>query len=572
MGEDTNLYHKIKISRNWYLSAVTLAIISNFISYIIIFDYEAEFMLFSTTSALMVLAYYLKNFISFQEDDSEPSDASFPEFIIGKNGIIQNANRTFIQNYMNESSFDIGRNFASQIPPSIFNKIISPMNFGKPLLVILNSKTDQNSIKNFIAVPKGFSPTKDGFRVLLFSIDQKDSSFDSESHQQRLQAIGQLAIGISHDFNNVLTAIRGYSDLLQEKVSENSEIYEDALQIKENCKRASSLVKQLLTFSKKHEVKYVKLELHDVVSQTYKLLARLLGEKIEINISKKTDSSLILADKNQIEQVIMNLALNAKDAMIAGGNLSIVISRKLIDSNSKQQLNALFRPSGSGEIEDGTYIELKVEDTGSGIEKELLDRIFEPFFTTKGNLKGTGLGLSTVFEIIKQTGGHLFVQSNKSGTIFIVLFNEYRETSRPIPNQIENRIKILNEADKHKTAVLVVEDEEPVRVFSAHALRNRGYLVYEAENAEQALEIFQKHQESIKVLITDVIMPGINGPDLATRILKMKGDISVILMSGYTEEEISPLSNEKFLFLSKPFSLDKLIETVNTSIPVSIEA
>ena len=571
MGEYTNLYNKSKLSRNWYLSAVTLAIVSNFISYIIIFDYEAEFMLFSTTSTLLVLTYYLKNFISFQDDDVELTSTSFPEFILGKNGIIQNANKTFIQKFVNIESFEIGRNFASQIPPNIFNRIISPVFFGKPILVIINSKTNNGSIKNYIAIPKGPLLDKDSFRVFLFPIDSNDNSFDSESHQQRLQAIGQLAIGISHDFNNVLTAIRGYSDLLQEKVSENSEIYEDVLQIKENCKRASSLVKQLLTFSKKHEVKYVKLELHDVVSQTYKLLGRLLGEKIEINISKKTDSSLILADKNQIEQVIMNLALNAKDAMIAGGQLNIIISRNGVDSNSKTHLNSLYRPSGSGEIEDGRYIELKIEDTGFGIQKDLLSKVFEPFFTTKGNLKGTGLGLSTVCEIVKQTGGHLFVQSNDTGTIFIILFKEYREAEEQ-PMRRNQRAIALDEADKQKTAVLVVEDEEPVRVFSAHALRNRGYLVYEAENAEQALEIFEKHKDKIKILITDIIMPGINGPDLASKILAMKKDINVILMSGYTEEEISPLSNQDFLFLSKPFSLDRLVETVGNSLKLKEDA
>ena len=563
MGEDHYLYSRNKISRNWYLSAITLAIVSNFISYIIIFDYEAEFMLFSTTSVLLIFAYYLKNFISFQEDESEFLDSTLPEFVLGKNGIVQSANASFLKKYVNEDSLQIGRNFASQVPPDIFSKLISPMFYGKPILTILNSKND-NSIKNYIAIPKGSTLSNQGFHILLLRIEQTDTTFDSESHQQRLKAIGQLAIGISHDFNNVLTAIRGYSDLLQEKVIEGSDLYEDTEQIKANCQRASALVKQLLTFSKKHEVKHEKLELHDIVSQTYKLLGRLLGEKIEINISKKTELSTILADKNQIEQIIMNLALNAKDAMSNGGKLDISISRKVIDSSAKNQLNSIFKPTGSGEIEHGIYIELKIQDTGSGIEKDILHRVFEPFFTTKGNLKGTGLGLSTVSEIIKQTGGYLFVDSNKTGTTFYLLFKEHQD------GELHHKTsKYLNKVshllDEEKTAILVVEDEEPVRVFSAHALRNKGYVVFEAENGEQALEIFKQHNKQISILITDVIMPGINGPELATKIIEMKKDINVILMSGYTEEEISPLSNENFLFLSKPFSLDKLVETVNNT-------
>lgn len=570
MGEDHYLYTRNKISRNWYLSAITLAIVSNFISYIIIFDYEAEFMLFSTTSALLIFAYYLKNFISFQEDDIELSENSFPEFVLGKNGIIQSANSSFIKKYSEDESLKIGKNFASQIPPDIFNQLISPISFGKPILTIVNSKTD-NSIRNYIAIPKRTSLSNKGFHILLFKIDQNDTTFDSQSHQQRLKAIGTLAIGISHDFNNVLTAIRGYSDLLQEKVVEGSDLYEDAEQIKVNCQRASALVKQLLTFSKKHEVKREKLELHDAVSQTYKLLVRLLGEKIEINISKKTELSTILADKNQIEQIIMNLALNAKDAMREGGKLNISVSRKFIDLSAKNHLDSLFKPAGNGEIEFGNYIELKIKDTGTGIERDILHRVFEPFFTTKGNLKGTGLGLSTVSEIIKQTGGHLFVRSNCSGTTFYLLFKEHSE--KPLLFQ---ETKLLNHShnssDAEKIAVLVVEDEEPVRVFSAHALRNKGYVVFEAENGEQALEIFKKNSQRIKTIVTDVIMPGINGPELAAQILEIQEQTNVILMSGYTEEEIAPLSNENFYFLSKPFSLDKLVETVNSASLVKEEA
>jgi len=563
MTEDINYLNKRKISRNWYLASITLAIVTNFVSYIIVFDYEAEFMLFSTTSVLLVLAYYLKNFIAFQEDDIENSDQQlFPEFILGKNGIIQNANESFIKKYASEDCLEIGRNFATQIPPSIFNKMISPLFFGKPLLVILRSKND-SSIKNYISITKGPSNTKDNFQVLLFSVEHNDNSFDSESHQQRLQAIGQLAIGISHDFNNVLTAIRGYSDLLQERVPENSELFEDVVQIKENCQRASSLVKQLLTFSKKHEVKYSKLDLYHVVSQTYKLLGRLLGEKIEINISKQSENNFIMADKNQIEQVIMNLALNAKDAMVRGGKLLISINHLNVTQSKRDSLYSLFRPSGSGEIEDGNYVELQIEDTGEGIEENILTKIFEPFFTTKDELKGTGLGLSTVFEIIKQTGGHLFVQSSPKGTKFKLLFKEIAVLTKP--NIAKNQTYTSDDNLDAKAVVLVVEDEEPVRVFSAHALRNKGFKVYEAENAEQALEIFQQNKDQIDILITDVIMPGINGPELASKIKEIKSNINVILMSGYTEEEISPLSNDQFQFLSKPFSLNKLVETVNNA-------
>lgn len=565
MIDDINSQLKGKISRNWYLASITLAIVTNFISYIIIFDYEAEFMLFTTTSVLLILAYYLKNFIAFQEDDIENNTQQFfPEFTLGKNGIIQNANKGFIKKYAHEASLEIGRNLAIQIPPNIFNKMISPLFFGKPLLVVLSSKGN-SSIQKFISITKGLSDNKDSFQILLFAIEENDPTFDSESHKQRLQAIGQLAIGISHDFNNVLTAIRGYSDLLQEKVSEDSEIFDDAEQIKVNCQRASSLVRQLLTFSKKHEVKYCKIDLHDAVIQTYKLLGRLLGEKIEINIAKHSERNFISADKNQIEQVIMNLALNAKDAMIKGGKLSISINKLKVNGNNKDDFYSLYRPSGSGEISDGNYIKLTIEDTGSGIDENILGKVFEPFFTTKDNLKGTGLGLSTVFEIIKQTGGHLFVRSNSQGTTFIILFKEFADHCNLSHNKESLSINKNDENLDAKAVVLVVEDEEPVRAFSAHALRNKGFKVLEAENAEQALELFRQNKEDIDILVTDVIMPGINGPELASKIKEIKSDISVILMSGYTEEEISPFSDDKFQFLSKPFSLDKLVETVNNA-------
>jgi two-component system cell cycle sensor histidine kinase/response regulator CckA len=297
----------------------------------------------------------------------------------------------------------------------------------------------------------------------------------------------------------------------------------------------------------------------------------LLGEKVEIIISKKTEYSTILADKNQIEQIIMNLALNAKDAMREGGKLNISISKRSLDLNAKDSLNTLYKPAGSGEIELGNYIELKIKDTGTGIKQDILHRVFEPFFTTKGNLKGTGLGLSTVYEIIKQTGGYLYVHSDKTGTTFYILFKEYQEAASSSRNaRVINEIS--NAEDEQKMAVLVVEDEEPVRVFSAHALRNKGYFVFEAENGEQALEIFKKNRELISTVVTDVIMPGINGPELAAKILEIKKQTNIILMSGYTEEEIAPLSNEKFHFLSKPFSLDKLVETVNSAALAKEEA
>ena len=553
---------KPKISRNWYLAAIILAILSNFLAYVLIFDHEAEVMLFSSTVSMLMLAFFLKNFLLFRDDETTIIDTTFPELILGKNGIIQNVNDSFIKKYNDYDFLEIGRNFAAIIPVGSFNTMISPLNIGKPQLVIARTKNGV-SIKNFVAITKGLSNVKDCFEILLFEVDANDTSFDAESHQQRLQAIGQLAIGISHDFNNVLTAIRGYSELLQEKISEESDIYEDVTQIKENCNRASELVRQLLTFSRKHEVTFTKIDLYDAITYTSKLLGRLLGEKIVINIIKKTENNLIYADKNQIEQVIINLALNAKDAMPDGGKLDISIDKRKISENNQQLFHKMYKPTGSGAFEPGNYIELKISDSGSGIDANILSKIFEPFFTTKGKLNGTGLGLSTVFSIVKQVGGQLFVDSTGNGVTFLILFKEFiGSNSVKSSSSFVQQSSIVNK--NAKTVIMVVEDEEPVRVFSAHALRNKGYTVIEAENAEMAIDIFDSRDGKIDVLLTDVIMPGLNGPELACNLSERNKKLKVVLMSGYTEEEIvSPFFKQEFLFLSKPFSLSKLVETVS---------
>ncbi|MEM8785468.1 MAG: ATP-binding protein, partial [Pseudomonadota bacterium] len=375
------------------------------------------------------------------------------------------------------------------------------------------------------------------------------------SQAQKMQAVGQLAGGIAHDFNNLLTAIIGYCDLLlvNHKVGDPS--FADINQIRQNANRAANLVRQLLAFSRRQTLMPTVLSLVDALAETKFLLKRLLGEKIDFKLSHDRDLGLVKVDQGQLEQVIVNLAVNARDAMADGGTLTI--TTKNISKNKLPKLShAPFA------VQD--YVLIEVRDTGCGIPKEILGKVFEPFFTTKGVGEGTGLGLSTVYGIVKQTGGYILIDSEVgAGTCFKIYLPRY------YPTADEVREKAGQEAAKSADlsgagTVLLVEDEDAVRAFAVRALETRGYTVFEADNGESALEILKERKDEIHLLISDVVMPVMDGPALVAEARRVVPDLKVIFISGYAQDAFddSVERPEDFTFLAKPFSLKQLAQTV----------
>ncbi len=376
---------------------------------------------------------------------------------------------------------------------------------------------------------------------------------------QKMQAIGQLAGGVAHDFNNLLTAISGHCDLLLLRHDKADPDYADLVQINQNANRAASLVGQLLAFSRKQTLKPRVIDLRDTLSDLTHLLNRLVGEKVRLSLGHDPDLPPIRADKRQLEQVIMNLVVNARDAMPAGGEIRIATETLVLDE-------ALRRDRAT--VVPGRYVVVRVSDEGSGIAPEQLPKIFEPFFTTKRQGEGTGLGLSTAYGIVKQTGGFIFCDSVPgAGTTFTLFFPAHdaaetveAEAAPPAPPQRAGRAG--------EGVVLLVEDEAPVRAFASRALRLRGYTVIEAENAEEALKMLEDHALAVDVFVTDVIMPGMDGPSWVREALKSRPETRVVFVSGYAEESLTE-NRERIpnsVFLPKPFSLSELTATVQGQI------
>lgn len=371
---------------------------------------------------------------------------------------------------------------------------------------------------------------------------------------QKMQAIGQLAGGVAHDFNNLLTAISGHCDLLLLRHDEGDQDYGDLVQIHQNSNRAASLVLQLLAFSRKQTLTLEVIEIRDTLDELAHLLNRLVGEKITLTLKHDPDLPPIRADKRQLEQVIMNLVVNARDAMPDGGEVKI-------ETRTEQLVEPYERDRAV--VPPGKYVVVSVSDQGVGIPNDKLPKIFEPFFTTKRTGEGTGLGLSMAYGIVKQTGGYIFADSVLgSGTNFTLYFpaqtrGEPAQEEKPEPEPKPVRKQAGG-------VVLLVEDEAPVRAFAARALKMRGYMVLEAENAAQALKTLEDRSLNVDVFVTDVIMPGMDGPSWVAKALIDRPDVRVVFVSGYVEDSISEQQARipNSVFLPKPFSLSELTATV----------
>jgi two-component system cell cycle sensor histidine kinase/response regulator CckA len=403
------------------------------------------------------------------------------------------------------------------------------------------------------------SESSDGSLMLHFIDVTEQKNLEIQFAQsQKMQAVGQLAGGVAHDFNNLLTAMIGFCDLLLMRFRPGDPSFADIMQIKQNANRAANLVRQLLAFSRQQTLQPRIIDITDVLVELSHLLRRLIGENIELKVVHGRDLGLAKVDQGQLEQVIINLAVNARDAMQGGGTLTIRTA-------NVNQASAVRR--GHEVMPAGNYVLIEVADTGIGIAKEHLARIFEPFFSTKEVGSGTGLGLSTVYGIVKQTGGFIFVDSapGRGATFQIYLPRHQLAEAGALNIRGGDLAEVLLPKDLTGVGtVMLVEDEDPVRIFGARALRNKGYKVLEAKSGEAALELIQAADGPIDLLITDVVMPNMDGPALVREVREIHPDMKVIFISGYTEDAFRQRldSDSDIHFLPKPFSLKQLASKV----------
>jgi len=367
---------------------------------------------------------------------------------------------------------------------------------------------------------------------------------------QKMDAVGRLAGGVAHDFNNLLMVINGYTEVLLEQLEKSSPMHHKVQSIQQAADRAATLTRQLLAFSRKQLLELKVIDVNSVIGDMERLLRPLIGENIELVTRLSTQTGHTRADAGQLEQVIMNLVVNAKDAMPEGGKLTIQSSDVTVRQNFSEHRF----------IQPGRYAVISVADTGHGMDTETQSRIFEPFFTTKEKGKGTGLGLSTVYGIVKQSSGYVFAESELgAGTTFYVYLPRVEESAEELSPAKSQQ----NDAGGCET-VLLVEDEESVRELVRLTLASRGYQVLEAENGECGLRIAESFKEHIDILITDVVMPGIGGRELARKLLLLRPGISVLYLSGYTEDAVVTRGalGPRTAFLQKPFTLQNLAKKV----------
>ncbi len=401
----------------------------------------------------------------------------------------------------------------------------------------------------------------DGDLISVFAQDMTESkALEVQLAQsQKMQAVGQLASGIAHDFNNVLTPIIGFADLLLAKMRPTDSSFNDVMNIKQNANRAANLVRQLLAFSRKQTMQPKLHSLTDAMSDLGNLLGRVLGEKVELEINHGRDLGLVMVDIHQFEQVIINLAVNARDAMPQGGKLSVRTSN--LPAEKVKDIKHALPP--------GEYVMCEVSDSGTGIPADIVEKIWEPFFSTKDVGKGTGLGLSMVYGIIKQTGGFIFCDSVMGqGTTFSIFLP--RHWPEPVVASAVAPVVVQPKREDFtgKGRILVVEDEDSVRAFAVRALQSRGYTVLEADFGERGLEAIESDKDGFELILSDVVMPEMDGPTMLSEIRKRGYTMKFIFMSGYAEDAFERnLENpDDFGFLQKPFSLKQLLEKVKDSL------
>ncbi|MGZ3494927.1 MAG: ATP-binding protein [Thermodesulfobacteriota bacterium] len=368
---------------------------------------------------------------------------------------------------------------------------------------------------------------------------------------QKVEAIGRLAGGVAHDFNNLLTVIKGYSQLSRIGLKEDDTLKANLNEIENAADRAAGLTRQLLAFSRRQVMEMKAVDLNSLLRDLEKMLRRIIGEDIEVVIQQAEDLGSVRADVGQIEQVIMNLAVNAKDAMPSGGKIAIETANVELDE---------FYARSHVDVKPGHYVMLSVSDTGVGMTPEVRERIFEPFFTTKEKGKGTGLGLATVYGIVKQSNGHIWVYSEPGkGTTFKIYLPRVNEPVEGIRKEV-----LREEVPRGNETILIVEDEEPVRILAKKILEEQGYRILESFNGDEALLACETSKNPIHLMLADIVMPGMNGSELAKLLRPLHPETKILFMSGYTDTAIvhQGVLEKGVNYIQKPFTMERLAKKV----------
>lgn len=485
--------------------------------------------------------------------------APLPIIFLNENGQIQESNLLFREKFWIEEGSIQGTSFLDLIIDTqrdeiqqIFRSYLEGKKEEEPLEIHLNDGKE-----SIVSAYISSMPVKNnmGLFIQLHDITEQ-KRFESQLVQsQKMQAVGQLAGGIAHDFNNLLTAMMGFCDLMLLRQTPGDQSFTDVMQIKQNATRATNLVRQLLAFSRQQDLEPKVLNITDSLAELSALLRRLLGANVDLKIKHSRDLGRVFMDKGHFDQVIMNVMVNARDAMIRGG--TITLSTQNCEFKKPKRLGHNILPAGS-------YILMDITDTGEGIKSEIIDRIFDPFFSTKKVGEGTGLGLSTVYGIVKQAGGVISVASKVGeGTTFSIYLPHCT------PEEIAKALLPKPEKPKLQdltgsSTIMLVEDEDAVRLFSARALRSKGYKVIEAINGEDALEFMKSTTEKIDLVISDVIMPNMDGPTFVNEMNQLRENQKVLFISGYAEETFFNRIKDdaQIRFLPKPFTLVDLATRV----------
>ncbi|MFW6012370.1 MAG: ATP-binding protein [bacterium] len=422
---------------------------------------------------------------------------------------------------------------------------------GEPVYVVANVVAERDERGGLTA-----------FRAYLFDDTDRRKAEQQLLQAQRLEAVGRLAGGVAHDFNNLMTVMAGYSDLCLMTLPEDSPERKHLEEIKHAGERAAGLARQLLAFSRMQVLKPEVFDLNVVVERTERMLRRLIGEDVRLTTRLASDLPPVEADPGQLEQVVVNLAINARDAMPRGGELAIETGCATLTQQDGERFGFAVVP--------GDYLLLTVRDTGTGMPPEVREKVFEPFFTTKERGRGTGLGLSTVYGIVKQTGGYILIDSFPArGTTVDVYLPRAREAQpSSSAHRDGGRERVARVAPRRRQTILVVEDEEPLRRLLVEILARHDYAVVEASGGRQALELCARHDGSLDLVITDVVMPDMQGPRLERELAKRHPGVQVLLISGYAGKTVvrqGELAQER-PFLQKPFDQETLLRTVRNVI------
>ena len=470
-------------------------------------------------------------------------------------------NDAFLKTYGYKRSELIGKPIeivrSANNPPEVMREILPKTLQGGWTGEIMNRKKDGTefpvSLSSSVIQSNNGHP--DALIGVTIDITKRKQLEEQLQQSQKLEAIGQLAGGVAHDFNNLLTVINGYSSILLDKLDEDDKMYKDIQQIALAGERAGSLTEQLLAFSRKQIIQPDILNLNHIVQETEKILRRLIGEDIALQTRLEENIGYIKADSGQMNQIIINLVVNARDAMPDGGQLTIETDIFEIDVEYR---------SGHLKVQPGKYVVLSISDNGIGMDEQTKSRIFEPFFTTKGIGKGTGLGLSTVYGIVKQNGGYIWVYSVAGkGTTFKIYLPQI-EGEAVVKKQKESSLETLYGTE----TILLVEDEYEVCQLTAEILQSSGYQVLQASHGVEAMAVANKYSDAINLLLTDVVMPKMSGKKLSENLKKLYPGLKVVFISGYTNEAISRsgILNKGTVFMQKPFSPRALLSLIRKTL------